>query len=145
MGWNRIGTLTGGPGLVKPNSLLPDIRPVFHPDGAIDFAPVLCEISTGVCAADRMGAKPLKILYLSSEVTPFAKTGGLADVAGAWPGALQQRGHEVAVFMPRYGSLSQGAYRIVPTGVEFVVPIGEKSMSCKIEKTFLPESRVRSF
>lgn len=84
----------------------------------------------------------MKILYLSSEVTPFAKTGGLADVAGALPVALQKRGHEVSVFMPRYGTLSQSKYRIVPTGVEFSLPIGGQSMNCRIEKTFLPESRV---
>ncbi len=87
----------------------------------------------------------MKILYLSSEVAPFAKTGGLADVAGALPVALQQRGHEVAVMMPRYGGLSQGKYQIAPTGVEFAIPIGGQSMICKIEKTFLPESRVPLF
>lgn len=39
---------------------------------------------------------------VSSEATPFAKTGGLADVVGALPAALQKLGHEVAVIMPRY-------------------------------------------
>lgn len=44
----------------------------------------------------------MRILMVTSEATPFAKTGGLADVAGALPAALQQIGHEVAVLMPRY-------------------------------------------
>lgn len=44
----------------------------------------------------------MKILYLASEVVPFAKTGGLADVAGALPKALGEIGHDVRVFMPRY-------------------------------------------
>lgn len=39
---------------------------------------------------------------VSSEATPFAKTGGLADVTGALPAALQKLGDEVAVVMPRY-------------------------------------------
>ncbi|MDD5504959.1 MAG: glycogen/starch synthase [Candidatus Omnitrophica bacterium] len=45
----------------------------------------------------------MKILFLSSEVVPFAKTGGLADVAGALPIALEDCGHEVRVIMPKYG------------------------------------------
>ena len=42
---------------------------------------------------------------ISSEAAPFAKTGGLADVVGALPAALNQRGDEVAVVIPRYGSI----------------------------------------
>lgn len=48
---------------------------------------------------------PLKIVMLSSECVPYAKTGGLADVVGAVPQALRQLGHEVIVIMPRYGSI----------------------------------------
>ena len=44
----------------------------------------------------------MKIAYFSSEVYPYAKTGGLADVAGALPTALGEMGHEVRVFMPWY-------------------------------------------
>lgn len=44
----------------------------------------------------------MKILFLSSEVVPFAKTGGLADVAGALPKAIRQIGHDIRIFMPRY-------------------------------------------
>jgi len=45
----------------------------------------------------------MKILFLSSEVVPFAKTGGLADVAGALPLAIHKLGHDIRIFMPRYG------------------------------------------
>ncbi len=46
----------------------------------------------------------LKILFTVSECFPFAKTGGLGDVAGALPLALKARGHDVRVVMPRYTS-----------------------------------------
>lgn len=45
----------------------------------------------------------LRVLMVGSEVAPFAKTGGLADVLGSLPLALAQRGVSVAVLMPRYG------------------------------------------
>ncbi len=47
----------------------------------------------------------LRIAFVSPEVVPFAKTGGLADVAGALPTALQRRGHAVSVFMPLYSAV----------------------------------------
>ncbi len=45
----------------------------------------------------------MRILYLSVEVEPFAKVGGLADVAGSLPKALQAMGHDVRIVMPAYG------------------------------------------
>ena len=44
----------------------------------------------------------MKIFWVTSEATPYAKTGGLADVSGALPEALAKRGHQVTVFMPFY-------------------------------------------
>jgi starch synthase len=44
----------------------------------------------------------LNILLAASEVVPYAKTGGLADVAGALPKAVARLGHNVRVVMPRY-------------------------------------------
>lgn len=53
---------------------------------------------------------PLKILFVSSEVAPFAKTGGLADVAGSLPKALAALGHEVRIVMPRYRQVKDVEY-----------------------------------
>ncbi len=46
-----------------------------------------------------------RVLMVSSEAAPLAKTGGLADVVGALPGALREAGCEAAVVIPRYGSI----------------------------------------
>lgn len=47
----------------------------------------------------------MEILFVSSEVAPWSKTGGLGDVGGALPRALAARGHEVTVVSPRYGGI----------------------------------------
>ncbi|MCX5706892.1 MAG: glycogen synthase GlgA [Candidatus Omnitrophica bacterium] len=47
----------------------------------------------------------MKIVVCASEVVPFAKTGGLADVAGALPLALEKEGQEVIIVMPRYKAI----------------------------------------
>ncbi|HLG14527.1 MAG TPA: glycogen synthase GlgA [Blastocatellia bacterium] len=46
----------------------------------------------------------MNILFAASEVVPYAKTGGLADVAAALPKALARLGHRVRIVMPRYKS-----------------------------------------
>jgi len=47
----------------------------------------------------------MRVLFVSSEVTPFRKTGGLGDVSGALPKALKSRGVDVRVVMPLYGGI----------------------------------------
>jgi len=66
----------------------------------------------------------MKILYVASEVTPFSKTGGLGDVAGALPAALASLGHDVKVVSPRYASVQDA--RLAPTGhsLELRFPFG---------------------
>lgn len=50
-------------------------------------------------------SKPLKILYVVSEVAPLVKTGGLADVAYALPKALREQGHDVRIALPLYATI----------------------------------------
>ncbi|MBI5123818.1 MAG: glycogen synthase GlgA [Candidatus Omnitrophica bacterium] len=47
----------------------------------------------------------MKVLLAASEVVPFAKTGGLADVAGSLPLALEELGVDIRVIMPKYASV----------------------------------------
>jgi starch synthase len=54
----------------------------------------------------------MKILLCASEVVPFAKTGGLADVAGALPLVLEKLDEEVIIILPRYKSIQDSKFKI---------------------------------
>ena len=54
----------------------------------------------------------MKVLLCSSEIVPFAKTGGLADVAGALPLALEELGVEVRVAMPKYKTIKNATPKL---------------------------------
>ena len=59
---------------------------------------------------------PLKVLFVTAEVAPLVKTGGLADVSYALPKALKEAGHDVRVGLPLYGTLpdeSRGEHRCI--------------------------------
>lgn len=62
----------------------------------------------------------MKVLFASSEVVPFAKTGGLADVAGALPKAIKDIGHDIRVYMPRYKKIDPEKWGLKPAvrGIE---------------------------
>jgi starch synthase len=64
----------------------------------------------------------MKIVLVASEVAPFSKTGGLADVTGALPKALARAGHEVTVFSPAYRGVKAGRAL-----ARFEVRVGERS------------------
>lgn len=66
----------------------------------------------------------LNILIAASEVVPFAKSGGLADVAGALPKALRDLGHDVRVVMPRYYIVDKEKYGLKPLEGSLGVPMG---------------------
>ncbi len=59
-----------------------------------------------------MAAKRLKILFVTSEVVPFVKTGGLADVSSALPQRLSEMGHEVRIVVPKYGAVDDRKFKI---------------------------------
>ncbi len=56
----------------------------------------------------------MRICFVASEVAPLAKTGGLADVAGALPRHLHAQGHDIRVIMPLYSSIGTAALEMLP-------------------------------
>jgi len=79
----------------------------------------------------------LKILFASSEVFPFAKTGGLADVSSGLPLALDHLGHDVRVIMPAYKS-------IVDNAKKYDIRLNTiKPFSGRLLEGHLPRSKVK--
>lgn len=87
----------------------------------------------------------LRILIAASEVVGFAKTGGLADVAGSLPRALAARGHQVAVVMPYYRAVRLGKHPIERTNHVIPVPVGLRTLACRLYRSKLPGTEVPIF
>ena len=83
----------------------------------------------------------MRVLEVASEAAPFAKTGGLADVAGALPEALGRLGCDVTLVIPAHREALGRGLPIEPTGIEFDVPIGTRSSRARILRCRRPESR----
>ncbi|HUG72468.1 MAG TPA: glycogen synthase [Steroidobacteraceae bacterium] len=85
---------------------------------------------------------PLRICFIASEVAPLAKTGGLADVAGALAKYLHAAGHDIRVFMPLYRQIDRAALDIWP--VEFLrsipVRLGPHPLVFDVHTARLPGS-----
>ncbi len=88
----------------------------------------------------------MRIAHLSAEVTPFAKTGGLGDVAGALPIFQAALGHEVAVWMPYYRQVREWLERHDEPprslGDPLAIDLGFRTYIVALLATHLPDSRV---
>jgi starch synthase len=84
----------------------------------------------------------LKILLVAAEAVPFAKEGGVADVIGSLPRALAALGHDVRVFMPRYGSIDPLQWGLRPTGVIRTLPMAGDNRTFAVLQTMLLDTSI---
>lgn len=86
----------------------------------------------------------MNICFVASEIAPFAKTGGLADVSGALPIQLAAQGHDVRLFMPLYSKIDVQKHPMTP--VEFLrdihIQLGTHGFSFSVFSSKLPGSEV---
>lgn len=88
----------------------------------------------------------LNILLAASEVVPFAKSGGLADVAGALPKALDAQGHDIRVVMPRYYIVDKEKYNLKLLEGSLGVPMGSTGEAwASVYEGILPGSKVKVY
>ncbi len=84
----------------------------------------------------------MNILFATAEAVPFCKTGGLGDVCGSLPRALEKLGHRPAIILPAFRQVFESGLPIEPTGVEFEIPIGQKQVHGQYLQSMLPGSNV---
>jgi starch synthase len=86
---------------------------------------------------------PLSICFIASEVAPLAKTGGLADVAGAMTKYLHNAGHDVRTFMPLYRQVQQQHREIWPVDSlrDVTLQLGSHTLQFSVHATALPGSQ----
>jgi starch synthase len=84
----------------------------------------------------------MRIGLAAAEVTPFAKTGGLGDVAAALARYLAKHGHDVRLFLPLYGKLDTAGRTFSPVGFIQDVPVrmGDRTYSFSVFSATLPKS-----
>lgn len=82
----------------------------------------------------------MRILMITSEAVPFVKTGGLADVVSSLSYALEKRGHEVAIVMPRYYSIDRRNLNPIPGALG--IHIGFSEYWAQVFETTLPDSKI---
>jgi starch synthase len=90
-------------------------------------------------------ARPLNILFVSSEVEPFAKTGGLADVSNALPQSIKGSEHEIRVIMPKYGCINERKSKLhdMIRLKEIEVPMGPKSRIASVKSSFIANNSIK--
>ncbi|MFK7801849.1 MAG: glycogen synthase [Anaerolineae bacterium] len=88
----------------------------------------------------------MKILFISAEVYPFAKRGGLADVVGSLPKELEKMGHEVRIVMPAYGMIedayAEGSLDIRPMALDLNVQVEGKYVETGVFVGTLPDTEI---
>ena len=81
----------------------------------------------------------MNILFVAAEVYPFSKVGGLADVLGALPKALAEKGVNVKVITPGYGVIDRKRYRLRKTPYSFNVLLGRDRFNCSVSTFKFPD------
>lgn len=84
----------------------------------------------------------MKILFAAAEVFPYAKAGGLGDVASYLPKEWAKLGHDVVVIMPKYRQIDVQKYDLKPTNFTLSVPMGHWTEYARLWQATLPDSTV---
>ncbi len=72
-----------------------------------------------------MTTSKLKIILAASEIDPFSKTGGMADVTRSLPKAIKQMGHEVSIFTPLYSQIDPAKFNLSLIQKDLSLPIDQ--------------------
>ncbi len=86
----------------------------------------------------RHNPRAMDIVFVTPEVVPFSKVGGLADVSAALPKALRALGHKVTVVSLLYGSIDVGAHALARRLTKVKFPLAGEAVSLDVYEARLP-------
>jgi starch synthase len=89
--------------------------------------------------------RKLRIAMVATEAVPFAKEGGVADVMGSLPKELAALGHEVCLFLPRYGVIDPRRFEMELTNIVHWMPLGGAYFQVRLWRATLPGSSVQVY
>lgn len=91
--------------------------------------------------------RKLSILMISAEAHPLAKVGGLADVMGALPKALEERGHEIRLAVPFYRTIKESGIsaKAIKGAEVFDIALGDSTVPARVWRAKLPGSKIKVF
>lgn len=92
-----------------------------------------------------MTKNKLKVLMVAAEVSPLAKVGGLADVVGSLPPAIQGLNCDVRLIVPLYGSIDKEKYGLKKIYSNLEVPSGRMLIKTDIWESKLPGTKVKMY
>ena len=87
----------------------------------------------------------MNIILIAAECFPFAKSSGLGDLVFSLAKGIEKEGHNVKVFMPRYGSIDPSTFYIERLPVDFKVRFNNSNVQTMVFKGILPNSFVSVF
>src|SRR3990172_6682135 len=90
----------------------------------------------------------MNVLLVATEAAPYASIGGFASVVGYLSRALVKRGHDVRIFMPKFGFLNEEQYKIETIYEGLQVPTGDENnpfLICNIKSTEYPSGVITYF
>jgi starch synthase len=93
--------------------------------------------------------KPLSILYVTSELFPFVKIGGIADISYSLPLALKDEGYDIRVMLPKYGNVSERKNRIheINRLRDIEIQLGKETELATVKSSSVanPRTRVQAY
>jgi starch synthase len=91
--------------------------------------------------------KNLDIVMVTTEIVPYSKVGGLADVMGALPDALEELGCTISIFTPLYSSIDRKSFGVRPVagagGLE--VPVGDSKENFRVCNAVKPGTGIKVY
>jgi len=84
----------------------------------------------------------MNIVFISAEVVPYSKTGGLGDVSAAFPKAMKELGHDIVIITPLYKKIDIEKHNIKLVKKDLTAPIGDNLVVFELYESRLPDSQL---